>query len=62
MRPLFAYLRAVVAPTAVFAAAEDWGAGGVGLAAGGGTMIVPEPMEGEKIRIDTAEGAYMSRA
>lgn len=24
MRPLFAYLRAVVAPTAVFAASEDW--------------------------------------
>jgi FMN reductase len=29
MRPLFAYLRAVVAPTAVFAAADDWGGGGV---------------------------------
>ena len=28
MRPLFAYLRAVVAPTAVFAAADDWGGGG----------------------------------
>jgi FMN reductase len=27
LRPLFAYLRAVVAPTAVFAAAEDWGGG-----------------------------------
>lgn len=27
MRPLFAYLRAVVVPTAVFAATEDWGAG-----------------------------------
>ncbi|MEY9849684.1 FMN reductase [Streptacidiphilus sp. MAP5-3] len=25
MRPLFAYLRAVVQPTAVFAASEDWG-------------------------------------
>jgi len=25
MRPLFAYLRAVAAPTAVFAASEDWG-------------------------------------
>lgn len=25
LRPLFAYLRAVVAPTAVFAASEDWG-------------------------------------
>jgi FMN reductase len=31
LRPLFAYLRAVVVPTAVFAAAEDWaGAGGDG--------------------------------
>ncbi|TDC90448.1 FMN reductase [Actinomadura sp. 7K507] len=28
MRPLFAYLRATVAPTAVYAASEDWGAGG----------------------------------
>jgi FMN reductase len=28
MRPLFAYLRAVVAPTAVFAASEDWAGGG----------------------------------
>jgi FMN reductase len=27
LRPLFAYLRATVVPTAVFAAAEDWGAG-----------------------------------
>ena len=28
MRPLFAYLRAAVVPTAVFAAPEDWGASG----------------------------------
>jgi FMN reductase len=28
LRPLFSYLRAVVVPTAVFAASEDWGAGG----------------------------------
>jgi FMN reductase len=28
VRPLFAYLRAVVAPTAVFAATEDWAAAG----------------------------------
>ncbi|MEU8887159.1 FMN reductase [Streptomyces sp. NPDC048442] len=28
VRPLFAYLRAVVLPTAVFAASEDWGATG----------------------------------
>lgn len=27
LRPLFAYLKAVVVPTAVFAASEDWGAG-----------------------------------
>jgi FMN reductase len=30
LRPLFAYLRAVVAPTAVFAATEDWGGAGDG--------------------------------
>jgi FMN reductase len=30
MRPLFAYLRAVVAPTAVFAASEDWAGGAAG--------------------------------
>ncbi|MER6177008.1 FMN reductase [Streptosporangium sp. NPDC001681] len=28
MRPLFAYLRAIVVPTAVYAASEDWGTGG----------------------------------
>ncbi|MCN9241680.1 FMN reductase [Streptomyces sp. RY43-2] len=28
MRPLFAYLRVTVVPTAVYAASEDWGAGG----------------------------------
>ena len=28
VRPLFAYLRAVVVPTAVYASAEDWGAAG----------------------------------
>jgi FMN reductase len=28
MRPLFSYLRATTAPTAVFAAAEDWGGAG----------------------------------
>jgi FMN reductase len=28
MRPLFAYLRAVVVPTAVYAASEDWGTAG----------------------------------
>src|SRR5262249_51528853 len=29
LRPLFAYLRAVVVPTAVYAASEDWGSGGL---------------------------------
>ncbi|MGY1843582.1 FMN reductase [Modestobacter sp. SYSU DS0875] len=29
LRPLFAYLRAVPAPTGVFAAAEDWAGGGI---------------------------------
>jgi FMN reductase len=28
LRPLFSYLRALVAPTAVYAASSDWGAGG----------------------------------
>jgi FMN reductase len=28
VRPLFSYLRAVTVPTAVFAATDDWGAGG----------------------------------
>ncbi|WP_395364409.1 FMN reductase [Streptomyces sp. YH02] len=28
VRPLFSYLRAVVVPTAVYAASEDWGSGG----------------------------------
>lgn len=30
MRPLFSYLRALVAPTAVYAASEDWGSAGDG--------------------------------
>jgi FMN reductase len=30
MRPLFAHLRAVAVPTAVFAASEDWGSGDAG--------------------------------
>jgi len=38
MRPLFAYLRAIVAPTAVFAASEDW-AGGDGASASLGDRI-----------------------
>ncbi|WP_406196933.1 FMN reductase [Kitasatospora sp. NBC_01560] len=44
VRPLFAYLRAVVVPTAVYAATDDWGA------AGGG------PADGLPGRIDRAAG------
>ncbi|RJL32615.1 FMN reductase [Bailinhaonella thermotolerans] len=33
MRPLFGYLRALVVPTGVYAAAEDWGGAGDGLTA-----------------------------
>jgi FMN reductase len=32
LRPLFAYLRAIVVSTGVYAAPEDWGAGGDGVA------------------------------
>ncbi|NLU69381.1 FMN reductase [Streptomyces sp. HNM0574] len=39
LRPLFAYLRAVVVPTAVYAAPEDWGAGGDGRTDGLGERI-----------------------
>ncbi|MGW1179373.1 FMN reductase [Kitasatospora sp. NPDC002543] len=34
VRPLFSYLRAVVLPTAVYAATDDWGAAGDGLTDG----------------------------
>ncbi|MFF7155652.1 CE1759 family FMN reductase [Streptomyces sp. NPDC008139] len=36
MRPLFAYLRAIVVPTAVYAASEDWGTAGSGNGGGNG--------------------------
>ncbi|GAA2755990.1 CE1759 family FMN reductase [Actinopolymorpha rutila] len=39
LRPLFAFLRAVVVPTAVYAAAEDWGGRGDSLAEGLPTRI-----------------------
>lgn len=45
MRPLFSYLRAVVAPTAVFAASQDWGTG-------------DEPGGGLAERIDRAAGEF----
>ncbi|MGP3920087.1 FMN reductase [Nonomuraea sp. 10N515B] len=39
LRPLFAYLRAVVVPTAVYAAAEDWGGAGDAFTDGLGERI-----------------------
>jgi FMN reductase len=55
LRPLFAYLRATVAPTAVFAAPEDWGADGlakrIGQAAGELAALVehrPAPVKTEE--------------
>ncbi|MDR8412309.1 FMN reductase [Nonomuraea sp. 3-1Str] len=39
MRPLFAYLRAIVVPTAVYAASEDWGGGGDAFTDGLGERI-----------------------
>ncbi|MFI7129966.1 FMN reductase [Nonomuraea sp. NPDC050153] len=39
LRPLFAYLRAVVVPTAVYAASEDWGGGGDAFTDGLGRRI-----------------------
>ncbi|GAB2834361.1 FMN reductase [Streptomyces daliensis] len=48
MRPLFSYLRALVVPTGVYAASEDWG--GTEGAAGGGAG------EGLHARIDRAAG------
>ncbi|YCK36554.1 FMN reductase [Actinomadura sp. ATCC 39365] len=39
LRPLFAYLRAVVVPTAVYAASEDWGGGGDSFTDGLGERI-----------------------
>ncbi|MGI5238215.1 FMN reductase [Dactylosporangium sp. CA-139066] len=55
LRPMFVYLHAVVAPTAVFAATEDWAAGGNGerieragadfaaLVAARAPIVVPDP-------------------
>ncbi|MFE4619239.1 FMN reductase [Streptomyces sp. NPDC056747] len=40
LRPLFAYLRAAVVPTGVYAASEDWGSGGDEYTAGLPSRIV----------------------
>jgi FMN reductase len=54
MRPMFAYLNAAVVPTAVFAAANDWGQSGVEAAHGG-------PAErGLASRIERAAGELAS--
>jgi FMN reductase len=42
MRPLFTYLHAVVAPTAVYAASSDWGSAGDASALGGAGGGLPE--------------------
>jgi FMN reductase len=64
MRPLFAYLRAVVVPTAVYAASEDWGADGLaerieraagelaGLLGGAGTRRRAPAETGSGIAVD----------
>ena len=49
MRPLFAYLRADIAPTGVFAASDDWGGGTVGGGAVAGGAL------GERINRAAAE-------
>jgi FMN reductase len=58
MRPMFAYLRSVVVPTAVYAASEDWGMGGdaghalterIALAAGElATLVGAHPRSGQR--------------
>ncbi|MGW6015161.1 FMN reductase [Streptomyces sp. NPDC055210] len=65
MRPLFAYLRAVVVPTGVYAASEDWGAEGlaerIGRAAGelvalmGGAAAGAGRGEGAAVRVGEFE-------
>lgn len=63
MRPLFTYLRAVVVPTAVYAATEDWGTAGDGAltarierAAGELAALVAVARSGD--RTDTAEPEF----
>ncbi|MFF3452028.1 FMN reductase [Streptomyces sp. NPDC002667] len=63
LRPLFAYLRAVVVPTGVYAASEDWGAEGlaerVGRAAGelAALMSRPAPAAGSESLSSAPGGA-----
>lgn len=55
MRPLFAYLRAAVVPTAVFAAPEDWGASGATPAAGS-AAVGSGPADSLQSRVERAAG------
>ncbi|WP_408052832.1 CE1759 family FMN reductase, partial [Streptomyces sp. HO565] len=65
LRPLFAYLKAVVVPTGVYAASEDWGAEGldrrIERAAGelaalmSGIATVPEPAGGSPAFVPFAQ-------
>lgn len=60
LRPLFAYLRAVVVPTGVYAASEDWGAEGlegrVERAAGELAGLMGGRVRGEEGRVRGEEG------
>ncbi len=60
LRPLFAYLRAVVVPTGVYAASEDWGADGLAArterAAAELAALMPlAPRAGEDVVVPFAE-------
>ncbi|HEX8343877.1 MAG TPA: CE1759 family FMN reductase [Actinoplanes sp.] len=59
VRPMFAYLRAVVVPTAVYAASEDWGGAGAGTGTGTGTGTGSGSGSGSGTGTDT--GALRSR-
>ena len=64
LRPLFAYLRAVVVPTAVYAASEDWGAEGLDerIDAGrGGAGGADERPGGRAVRVGAGFGADAGR-
>jgi FMN reductase len=54
LRPLFAYLRAVVVPTGVYAASEDWGAEGLASRV--------DRAAGELAGLMAGAGAYVRRA
>ena len=59
LRPMFAYLKAVTVPTAVFAASEDWGHGG---SVTGGLSARVEVAAGELADLVTGQAARPARA